>query len=202
MESLEKHRVPTDLVQIYYVPNFIATQIWLDQLIDLIDANCQPSTVTVGSKRESTDYRTSSTCYLQTDGNRAVSALQDRILETLGLPLAQSEPIQGQRYRPGQYFKEHRDYFAPGTDTYKEFAKDGNQRTWTFMMYLNTVNGGGYTAFPALNLQFKPKPGYALIWNNLDAAEQENPNTNHFAVAPENGSKYIITQWFRKFDYR
>lgn len=195
-------RISTDLVEMYYMPNFLDDRDLCQRLMALIDKNCKPSTVTVGSTRKSTDFRTSMTCYLDRCSDPVVDALQARILQVMDLPVGYSEPLQGQRYEPGQYFKEHVDFFAPGSKTYKEFAKQGNQRTWTFMIYLNDVVDGGYTAFPQLKVKFKPKAGHALIWNNLDSIGIENDWTSHYATPPEGQNKYVITQWFRKFNYR
>lgn len=197
-----EHRIETDLVEMYYIPNFLDDREIQQRLMALIDQNCKPSTVTVGSKRKTTDFRTSATCYLDECADLVVDVLQDQILQVMDLSLEHSEPLQGQRYEPGQYFREHVDFFGPGSETYKEFAKDGNQRTWTFMIYLNDVSEGGYTAFPQLKVKFKPKAGHALIWNNLDSAGIENDWTSHYATPPEGQNKYIITQWFRKFNYR
>lgn len=196
------HRIPTDLVEMYYVPNFLSDQELRNEIMTLIDQNCGPSTVTVGSERKSTDYRTSTTCYLDQCGDPVVDVLQTQILQIMNLPLSHSEPLQGQRYEPGQYFREHVDFFAPGSETYKKFAKKDNQRTWTFMIYLNDVKTGGYTAFPQLNVKFRPKAGYVLAWNNMDENGFENDWTSHYATPPEDDNKYIVTQWFRKKQYR
>lgn len=198
----QANRIPSDLVEMYYITDFLDDQDLRGTLIELIDEHCQPSTVTVGSKRKATDFRTSMTCYLDKTGHTAADVLQEKILRATGLPLDHSEPLQGQRYEPGQYFKEHTDFFAPNSDTYKQFAKNGNQRTWTFMVYLNDVDTGGYTAFPQLRVKFRPRAGHALVWNNLDQDGIENDWTSHYATPPEGSNKYLITQWFRSFKYR
>ena len=43
-----------------------------------------------------------------------VGEVDRKIADLLGLPLAASEPLQGQRYAPGQEFKPHTDTFEPG----------------------------------------------------------------------------------------
>ena len=108
-----------------------------------------------------------------------------------------SEPIQGQRYDPGEYFKEHTDWFTPGTEEYITHTRVGGQRTWTVMIYLNVVERGGETFFRKLDRCFTPSPGLALIWNNLQADGTPNPFTLHEAIPVAKGHKWVITKWFR-----
>ena len=108
-----------------------------------------------------------------------------------------SEPLQGQHYLSGQYFKEHTDWFAPGTEEFTTHTNPGGQRTWTVMVYLNSVPRGGQTCFKCLGRCFTPVQGLALAWNNLMADGTPNPFTLHEAMPVEEGSKWVITKWFR-----
>ena len=123
-----------------------------------------------------------------------------RFADLLGVDPRLSEPIQGQRYDPGEYFKEHTDWFAPGTKEFTDHTSVGGQRTWTVMIYLNHVVEGGETLFKRLDRSFSPLPGLGLAWNNLQAAGTPNPFTLHEAVPVMTGSKWVITKWFRS-DY-
>jgi prolyl 4-hydroxylase len=67
------------------------------------------------------------------------------------------ETLQAQKYEPGQYYKEHHDYFDLWTKEYKTYTEWMGQRTWTFMCYLNDVEEGGETDFPQLEKSFTPK---------------------------------------------
>lgn len=202
MKHLEQYKIDIDVVDFYYLKGFETDPAILNAIIDIINTNSVPSTVTEAGQRKVTDFRTSETCYLDDHITPEVELLEQKILDTVKIPEIQSEPVQGQKYEIGQYFKEHTDFFPPNSETYKTFAPNDNQRTWTFMLYLNDVKEGGFTRFPQLKLQFKPKAGDALLWNNLDADGIENDWTSHQALPPESGRKYIITQWFRRFDYR
>ena len=108
-----------------------------------------------------------------------------------------SEPIQGQRYDPGEYFKEHTDWFTPGTEEYETHTDSGGQRTWTVMVSLNPVERGGETLFRRLGRSFTPVPGMAVAWNNLQADGTPNPFTLHEALPVQAGHKWVITKWFR-----
>ena len=185
-------RLDTSLAQVYEIPDLLPAK-QCRQLIRAIDTSLNPSTVTRGPQ----DYRTSRTCYL----NQALpelSAELDRLLAALiGVDPAASEPLQGQRYDQGQYFKAHTDWFAPGTQEYAEHTNPGGQRTWTVMMYLNRVPAGGETRFVQIGRDFQPQPGLALAWNNLLPDGLPNPATLHEALPVQKGRKYVITKWFR-----
>src|SRR5262245_18143413 len=113
-------RVPTPSLELFIVRRFLDPEL-CRQLIERIDANRRPSTIAddIGE----TNYRTSETGDL--DGSDAVVAqVNDAICTLLGLPPQLGEPIQGQRYAPGQEFKAHTDTFEPmGPDYYENCAE-------------------------------------------------------------------------------
>jgi prolyl 4-hydroxylase len=185
-------RLDTDRAQIYDIPDLL-TPSECEMVIRAIDAALVPSTVTHGPS----DYRTSRTCHLHAADAGLASELDQRFARLLGVPPALSEPIQGQRYDVGQYFKAHTDWFAPGTAEYAEHASLGGQRTWTLMVYLNAVPAGGETVFQRIGRRFIPIPGLALAWNNLHANGEPNHDTLHEAMPILEGRKYVITKWFR-----
>mgnify|MGYP005644113565 FL=1 len=185
-------RLDTALAQIYEIPNLLSRS-ECDCVIEAINGALQPSTVTRGSS----DYRTSRTCHLRENQPDLAADLDQRFAALLGVDPRLSEPIQGQRYDPGEYFKEHTDWFTPGTEEYIAHTRVGGQRTWTVMIYLNAVELGGETCFRRLDRCFTPTPGLALIWNNLQADGTPNPFTLHEAVPVAKGNKWVITKWFR-----
>ncbi|MCT0223689.1 2OG-Fe(II) oxygenase [Synechococcus sp. CS-1328] len=185
-------RLDTPLAQVYEIPGFLSAE-ECAAIRAAIDGSLQPSTVTQGPA----DYRTSRTCHLR-DGDRALAAdLDRRLAELLGVDPALSEGIQGQRYGGGEYFREHTDWFTPGTEEYRQHTRPGGQRTWTVMIYLNAVEAGGETRFRLLDRSFTPVPGLALAWNNLMADGTPNPYVLHEALPVRQGCKYVITKWFR-----
>ena len=185
-------RLDTSLAQVYELPALLSHE-ECEQVIDAINGSLQPSTVTRGSS----DYRTSRTCHLRQNNPQLAASLDQRFAALFGVDPRLSEPIQGQRYDPGEYFKEHTDWFAPGTQEYATHTDRGGQRTWTVMVYLNAVERGGETLFRRLGRSFTPVPGMALAWNNLQADGTPNPFTLHEALPVEAGHKWVITKWFR-----
>ena len=165
-------------------------------LIALIDARRRPSTI-ADDRGQDAYFRTSETCDLES-ADPAVAEVDRRIGALLGLPLAASEPIQGQRYAPGQEFKPHTDTFEPaGADYFTHCAASGN-RTWTAMIYLNEPEDGGATRFKAIGKTIQPEAGKLLAWNNLLADGRPNPATLHQGMKVRKGAKYILTKWFRE----
>ncbi|MFM7675924.1 MAG: prolyl hydroxylase family protein [Synechococcus sp.] len=191
-QSPRAWRLDTPLAQVYEIPGFLSPQ-ECGAIRAAIDASLRPSTVTQGPA----DYRTSRTCHLR-DGDPALAAdLDQRIAALLGVDPSLSEGIQGQRYGVGEYFREHTDWFTPGTEEYRHHTAPGGQRTWTVMIYLNVVEEGGETRFRLLDRTFTPVMGLALAWNNLMADGTPNPFVLHEALPVQKGCKYVITKWFR-----
>lgn len=185
-------RLDTPLAQVYEIPDLLSAQ-ECDALIDLIDSSLQPSTVTIGPG----DYRTSRTCHLRDLDAPLIGVLEARLAALIGVDPPCSEPLQGQRYDRGQYFRAHTDWFDPGSQEFIEHTALGGQRTWTVMVYLNPVAAGGQTRFMHLGRTFTPVRGMGLAWNNLHADGSPNPATLHESLPVEEGLKYVITKWFR-----
>jgi len=162
---------------------------------ELIDEKRRPSQI--ADHRGGAGFRTSETCDL--DGNDPLVAAIDRHLCTaLGLDPRLGEPIQGQRYSPGQEFKPHTDTFNPGGEDFYRFCADQGQRTWTAMLYLNEPEEGGATRFKAIGKSIRPETGKLLAWNNLLPDGGPNPATLHQGMKVRKGTKYILTKWFRQ----
>ena len=198
LKNLEQYKLDIEQVDMYYIKNWLDDVELRTQVKNLIDKHAKPSSVKTTGDTDQTDYRTSSTYHFADNpDNRDYIRLQDKITETMGISEDFAEPLQGTKYEVGEYFKEHTDFFDRRFKNFDAFAK-GNQRTWTFMAYLNDVEEGGCTLFQQLRVQFKPVAGSALIWNNLYEQGQENYWTSHQALPPVSGQKFIVTQWYRQ----
>lgn len=182
-------------LDIYTIDNFLTSE-ECSTIIALINSSglSKSSTYSVENTQDKkvSDYRTSQTCYFK--GESFIVDIESRICKTLGINNRYSEQIQGQKYLVGQEFKRHTDYFDP--IVLKENKTIIGQRTWTFMIYLNDVEEGGYTSFPYAYTSTKPKMGTAVIWNNLDDGK-ENIFSTHCGMPIIKGEKYILTKWFK-----
>lgn len=187
-------RVPTSELELFIVRGFL-DEATCTTLVELIDDNRRPSTIAddVGVA----DFRTSETCDL--DWHIPIVGDVDRkIADLLGISLAASEPLQGQRYAPGQEFKPHTDTFEPSGYDFLVHTAESGQRTWTAMIYLNEPEGGGATRFKRIGKTVQPETGKLLAWNNLLADGRPNPATLHQGMKVRKGTKYVLTKWFRE----
>jgi len=193
------HAPPGSRVKLYSLDNFLTPGECGDLRV-LIEQEKRRSTVAdpndsglVGS------YRTSSTASLSQLKHPVINIVNNKLRDLLDLDLFLGEAIQGQKYKPGEYYKEHNDYFHPRTAELKTYTEWMGQRTWTTMIYLNDVEEGGETYFRRLNCKFKPKEGTIVFWSNLYRNGKVNPKTLHEALPPIKGDKYIITKWWRSW---
>ena len=187
-------RVPSPRLELFIVRGFLELD-HCEQLIERIDAKRRPSEIADDIGIEA--FRTSETCDLDWH-DPVVAAVDRKIADLLGLPLGASEPLQGQRYAPGQEFKPHTDTFEPGGAAYFEHCAETGQRTWTAMIYLNQPEDGGATRFKLIGKTVQPETGKLLAWNNLLPDGSPNPATLHQGMKVRRGTKYILTKWFRE----
>jgi len=187
-------RVPTRELELFILRGFL-DDATCQTLIERIDAKRRPSEL--ADDLGIANFRTSETCDLDWR-DPVIGAVDSRIAELLGLPLAASEPLQGQRYAPGQEFKAHTDTFEPGGYDFHFHTADRGQRTWTAMVYLNQPEEGGATRFKTIGKTVQPERGKLLAWNNLFPDGRPNPATLHQGMKVRRGTKYILTKWFRE----
>ena len=178
---------------VFKIPRFATAQ-ECRALVALIEQDASPSRL-YNDSGYGAGVRTSSTHYF--DDNQLALQLGERIDTLLGLARANAEPMQGQRYREGEEYRHHADYFRTERDHWQREKQRGGQRTWTAMLYLNIVDDGGATDFPRLGLAIAPESGMLLAWNNMDRVGRPNPLTFHAGSPVEAGVKYVITQWYR-----
>jgi prolyl 4-hydroxylase len=187
-------KAPVDDIQFYYHPGFLESA-QCDALIRMIDAKRRPSTLL--SENADETFRTSESC----DMNRwspEVKPIDEAIADLLGIAYPNGETMQGQRYAPGQQFRAHHDYFHESEYYWQRMKKEGGQRTWTAMIYLNDVEEGGATWFPTAGIRIAPKKGMLLLWNNMLPDGKPNNQTLHEGMRVVKGTKYIVTKWFRE----
>lgn len=187
-------RLPTAKAEVFQCRRF-ASPALCEELIALIERDRRPSTI--ADDNGDAYFRTSETCDLSPDHD-PVRRIEAMLTEFNGINPAYGEPLQGQRYAPGQEFKPHTDFFAPGGRDFQRFCGLSGQRTWTFMLYLNDVAAGGATRFKLLDKTFQPEAGKLLCWNNRLPDGGVNHATLHHGMKVRSGTKYVITKWYRE----
>ncbi len=187
------YKVPVESAEIYAIRDFLSAA-ECDHLIGLIDAVAQPSQVF--DVAPSAQYRTSYSGDID-PSDSFVKMIERRLSDLLGIDPAWGECVQGQRYREGQQFMAHCDWFDPEADYWQIERERGGQRSWTAMAYLCDVEEGGQTDFPQLGVNIPPQRGALIVWNNARPDGVPNDATLHAATPVVRGVKYVITKWFR-----
>ncbi len=183
---------------LFAVPGFVSAQ-RCRALIAAIERELAPSQL-FHDGGGGAGIRTSATHYFR--DNPLAERLGREIDALLGLARAQAEPMQGQRYRPGEEYRHHSDHFRLDRPHWQRERLRGGQRSWTAMLYLAAVDAGGATDFPRLGLAVAPEPGLLLAWNNMDRRGRPNPALRHAGLPVNAGTKYVITQWYRLEEWR
>ena len=94
------------------------------------------------------------------------------------------------KYEEGQEFKLH-------TDCWDNVKGEGSdQRVLTALIVLQQANEGGETIFPNLGLSIRPPAGTMLVWHNTSGGAC-NPLLVHAGMPPQNGTKIVMTKWYR-----
>ena len=113
--------------------------------------------------------RTSSSCVLDSPDDRSrlvIRRLQKRVAALCEVEDDENriEPPNLVRYREGEFFEVHH---------------DGVFRSHTVFVYLNHVENGGRTIFPALNLGIRPRAGLAVMWKNVKEGSRADLDLLH-----------------------
>ncbi len=183
--------------ELFLLPGLLSAQ-ECRRLIGVIESRIRPSVLF--SDRVAPAGRTSSTHYFAEEAPET-RALGRRLDAVLGIERRHAETIQGQRYRVGEEYRRHCDFFREERAHWQGERTRGGQRTWTAMVYLNSVEAGGETEFPELGLRITPEPGLLVAWNNMTRKGRANRATRHAALPVVRGEKYVITQWYRQEDW-
>ena len=74
----------------------------------------------------------------------------------------------------------------------------GGQRVGTVLVYLNDVDEGGATRFPALDLEVAPRELQAVAWANVRTDGVPDVRARHEAL-PTTATKAAVNCWVRAF---
>lgn len=188
------HHFEQNGLDLFVVQHFLTLEECL-LLVTRIDTNRQPSQIL--SSNPDYGFRTSDSCNMDAH-DPLVKRIESRICGLLGIDARYGETMQGQRYAVGQQFKAHHDFFHTDQPYWHKMKKNGGQRSWTAMIFLNEPEAGGATDFPDAGLRVHPQTATLVIWNNMKPDGSPNPISLHAGMPVEAGTKYIITKWFRE----
>ncbi|HEU0099058.1 MAG TPA: 2OG-Fe(II) oxygenase [Allosphingosinicella sp.] len=187
-------KIPAQGLDIFVVRDFLSRG-ECAEVIARIDQDRVPSGLLAPTPDP--EFRTSESCNLRLE-DPVNQRVERKINALMGIEPSHGETIQGQRYAVGQQFKPHHDFFFTTEAYWPEMDRQGGQRTWTAMIFLNDVEAGGQTYFPRANVRVSPRAGNLLAWNNLDEYGEPNGYSLHTGCPVEAGVKYVITKWYRE----
>ena len=162
-----------------------------DFLIDAAQSLLQPSHVVdpVSGQQRPNPVRTSdASSFPLVFESPALHALCRRLAAASGTVVAQGEPLQVLRYRPGEEYRPHFD----------AINRADNQRMLTFLVYLNDDYQGGETRFLTPGLNVKGRKGDGLLFRNADRAGRPDPASQHAGLPVTAGEKYLASRWIRE----
>ncbi|KAL6610406.1 hypothetical protein ACP70R_040375 [Stipagrostis hirtigluma subsp. patula] len=182
-----------------------------NHLISLARAELKRSAVvdTMSGKSKLSDVRTSSGAFLTKNQDPIVAGIEDKIAAWTFMPKENGEDIQVLRYKNGERYQQHYDYFSNNVNTLR-----GGQRIATVLMYLTDVAEGGETVFPLAEefddakdatlsecaqkgIAVKPRKGDALLFFNLKPDATKDPSSLHAGCPVIKGEKWSATKWIR-----
>jgi prolyl 4-hydroxylase len=115
-----------------------------------------------------------------------------------GTPYAHGESLMILRYRPGEEYRPHHDFLAPGDP---DLERRG-QRARTALLYLNDGYRGGETHFLQPGIAFPARAGDILVFDNVDDEGAPDISARHAGRPVQSGEKWLASLWFRDRPYR
>jgi prolyl 4-hydroxylase len=147
-------------------------------------------------------YRTSSSmAFAPVLLDLVVHIVNCRYAQLLGAPLESGEILSVLRYKAGEDYKAHSDYFVLSPEAKDELERSG-QRIHTLFSTLEEAAEGGSTTFPKVDLTIKVKKGDTLCFRNV--LDNGDPDTMsiHQGDRVLAGEKWLAVKWFRSKTYQ
>lgn len=156
-------------------------------------------------RSELSDYRQSEQMFFAPQETDLIKEIEARMVNATKLPVQNGEGLQVVHYGVGGYYKPHWDFFDPSYGGNTAIIRRGGQRIVTVLVYLNTVEQGGETFFPRVDVKVIPVTGMACVWWNVlpdGNGMSIDLSTYHEARPVLAGEKWICTKWFRENTFR
>lgn len=151
-------------------------------------------TVDSGGKQQVDARRTSEGMFFGIGETTLVKRIEQRIATLLSIPVDHGEGLQVLHYLPGQQYEPHHDWFDPEQPGFAAITAKGGQRIASVVMYLNTPEAGGGTAFPEIGLTVTALRGSAVYF----AYDTGDAASLHAGLPVSKGEKWIATKWLRE----
>ena len=164
---------------------------------DLLTEKAKPKMFQADVIGETKDNRIASNCWFDNNEFPELHHLKEWIAGTTSTPIENQENGTVVRYDVGGKYEAHFDYFDSSVPAQAEEFKNGGNRVWSFLVYLNDDYEGGSTFFPEHDLNVQPDMGKGVLWRNtLDGALLEE--SIHAGNPVTKGTKWIFITWIRE----
>lgn len=190
--------VSTDAPVVRVLENLLTAQ-ECDELIGEARPRLARSLTVDNEGRHQTDQRrTSQGMFFGIGETPLVHRIEQRIADLLAIPVSHGEGLQILHYQPGQEYEPHFDWFNPDQPGFSAVTARGGQRIASVVMYLNTPEEGGGTAFPRIGLTVTAMRGSAVYF----AYDTGDEASLHAGLPVIKGEKWIATKWLRERPYQ
>eukprot|EP01060_Flectonema_neradi_P008552 TRINITY_DN160_c6_g1_i1.p1 TRINITY_DN160_c6_g1~~TRINITY_DN160_c6_g1_i1.p1 ORF type:complete len:516 (+),score=114.93 TRINITY_DN160_c6_g1_i1:57-1604(+) len=193
----------------YFIPNFLNSSS-CDALIKMASSQLKRSQIASreGDKTTSTirNIRTSEQAWLDPRHGKEVVELQNKVSNLTNIRKGSTyELLQILRYEEKQEYISHHDYFDP-----RAYGNRSSNRVATTFVYLDDVESGGETNFPAASrlhphvrsssdcqqgLRVRPTKGDAVLFYSMYRDMSLDPLSLHGGCSVKKGVKWGATQW-------
>jgi prolyl 4-hydroxylase len=127
-----------------------------------------------------------------------IARLDRRMSEIMNLPVENGEGFQVLYYPTGGINTPHFDFLQPSNPANRASIARSGQRVSTLIAYLNEVEEGGETVFPAAGWAVTPLKGSAVYFEYCNRLGQVDPRSVHGSNAVIRGEKWVLTKWMRE----
>ena len=155
-------------------------------------------TVDSAGKQQIDARRTSEGMFFTIGETPLIKRIEQRIATMLGVPADHGEGLQILHYLPGQQYEPHYDWFNPEQPGFAAVTVKGGQRIASLVMYLNTPEAGGGTAFPEVGVTVTALRGSAVYF----AYDTGDTASLHAGLPVQQGEKWIATKWLRELPFQ
>ncbi|RXN03909.1 prolyl 4-hydroxylase subunit alpha-3 isoform X1 [Labeo rohita] len=170
---------------------YLRTRNVYEKLCQTKGSQLRRSVVASGVNQTTAEYRISKSAWLKDSAYGVVGKVDRRITMVTGLnvQLPYAEYLQVVNYGIGGHYEPHFDHATSDSSPLYRL-KTGN-RVATFMIYLSSVEAGGFTAFIYANFSVPVVENGALFWWNLHRNGQGNVDTLHAGCPVIVGDKWV-----------
>jgi prolyl 4-hydroxylase len=130
--------------------------------------------------------------------NPLVARLDRRLSELMNLPIENGEGLQVLHYPEGAQFPPHFDFLQETNAANRASVARSGQRISSLITYLNDVEAGGETVFPAVGWTVFPQRGNAVYFEYCNGRGQVDHRSLHGGCPVLRGEKWVATKWMRQ----